>query len=79
MIRLRIARHGEPAWHEDGRAVDDPGLTARGRDEARSLSEVLEGEHFDAIYVSPLKRALETAQPLGLGLGLEPQVCGWLL
>ncbi len=78
MIRLRIVRHGEPAWQVDGRAVDNPGLTDQGLREVRALRERISEEHFDALYVSPLRRALETARPLADTLGLEPQVCDWL-
>ena len=78
MIRLRIVRHGEPAWEVDGFAVDDPGLTDQGVREIRALRERISEEHFDSVYVGPLRRAMETARPLGDTLGLEPQVCDWL-
>ncbi len=78
MIRLHIVRHGEPAWHVDGRAVDDPGLTDQGLREVEALRERISAEHFDAVYVSPLRRALETAGPVADTLALEPQICDWL-
>ena len=78
MIRLHIVRHGEPAWLVDGRAVDDPGLTDQGLREVKALSERISAEHFDAVYVSPLRRALETVQPVAETLALEPQICDWL-
>jgi probable phosphoglycerate mutase len=34
----------------------------------------LEGEDIDAIYVSPLRRTAETAEPLGRRLGIAPTV-----
>ena len=78
MIRLHIARHGEPAWHVDGKAVDDPGLTDRGMREVEALADRLSAAQFDAVYVSPLRRALKTAEPVAETLGLKPQVCDWL-
>ena len=78
MIRLHLVRHGEPGWIVDGLAVDDPHLTARGQEEVAALCEELAGERFDALYVSPLRRALQPAGPLALRLGLEPQVRPWL-
>lgn len=63
-----LARHGQA---EVGAA--DPGLTARGQDEAHALAKALVGEAFDAVYCSPLQRAIETAAPLCAQLGLEPR------
>ena len=78
MIRLRLVRHGEPGWIVDGRAVDDPDLTARGVEEVETLCGELAGERYDALFVSPLRRALQTAGPLADRLGLEAQVHPWL-
>lgn len=64
-----LARHGQAAA-----GVADPGLTARGHDEAHALAKELVGEPFDAVYCSPLQRAVQTAAPLCAELGLEPQL-----
>ena len=64
-----LARHGQAQG-----GVADPGLTARGHDEARALAKELVGEPFDAVYCSPLQRAVQTAAPLCAELGLEPQL-----
>ena len=77
-MRLRLVRHGEPAWIVDGLAVDDPELTASGVEEVEALCEELAGERFDALFVSPLRRALQTAEPLARRLGMETRVCPWL-
>ncbi len=77
-MRLRLVRHGEPAWIVDGLAVDDPELTASGVEEVEALCEELAGERFDALFVSPLRRALQTAEPLARRLGLEARVRPWL-
>ncbi len=63
-IRLYLVRHGEPD-STDGEP--DPGLTERGRRQAAALANRLRPIRFDAIYISPLRRALETAEPLLAG------------
>ena len=46
-------------------------LNEEGRLQARQLAERFEGMKFDAIYSSPLERALETAEPIARGMKLE--------
>lgn len=77
MARLFLIRHGRPAaqW---GEAVDDPGLSDLGRDQARDAAAVL-GEAGRLLAVSsPMRRCLETAQPYvalsGQTLAVEPRV-----
>jgi broad specificity phosphatase PhoE len=57
MTRIWLVRHGEPSA-AIGR---DPGLTARGHEQAAALVEVLAPA---ALLTSPLRRARETAAPL---------------
>jgi len=64
-----LARHGQAE-----RGSSNPGLSARGLDEAHALAAALVAEPFAAVYSSPQQRALETAAPLCRELGLEPQV-----
>ncbi len=64
-----LARHG----HVE-RGAADPGLSARGHEEACALAAALVAEPFDAVYCSPLQRAVQTAAPLCKELGLEPQL-----
>ena len=52
--------------------MDDPGLTAYGREQARLAAQALCKEPVDAIYVSPYRRSQETAAPLVEALGVEP-------
>jgi len=61
-LRLYLVRHGEQAEAAD--AYDDPGLTPRGWRQAHALAARLRPTTFHAIYISPLRRTLETAQPL---------------
>jgi probable phosphoglycerate mutase len=77
-VEIVLIRHGEPDWEPRGFAVDDPELTPRGRAQAERAAQILTGESFDHLYVSPLLRARETAQPIAKRLGLEPQVLPWL-
>jgi probable phosphoglycerate mutase len=77
-MELVLVRHAEPDWEPGGRAVDHPRLTGLGREQARRTARVLAKESFDGFYVSPLRRALETAEPIAEALGLEPRVAPWL-
>lgn len=74
-----FVRHGEPAWVRDGRGVFDPGLTDRGHRQAERLAERLAGERFDAVWVSPARRARETLAPLTERWSRAPQVHPWLV
>ena len=78
MIEIVLARHGEPDWEPGGRAVDRPALTALGHRQAAALAEELRGEAFDALYTSPLERAVQTIAPIAEILGVEPVVESWL-
>lgn len=46
-------------------------LNERGRRQAQALATRLAGAGIDAIYSSPMERAVETARPLAESLGLE--------
>jgi broad specificity phosphatase PhoE len=68
-----LLRHAEPDWSPGGgTAVPDPGLTVFGRAQARAAAERLARWPLDAIYVSPCRRAQETAAPLVEASGIEP-------
>jgi len=69
---LLLVRHGETDWNADGRLqghTDRP-LSDFGRRQARQLAEELAEERLDAIYASDLSRARETAEIVGVRLGL---------
>ncbi len=67
MTRLILVRHGETKRNSEaklqGRGSDFP-LNAKGIEQVRSLGLALKDEKLEAIYSSPLKRALETAQAI---------------
>ena len=52
----------------------DPPLSGAGREQARRLGERLRRLSFDGVYVSPLRRAVETAELAGLRYRLEPRL-----
>ena len=74
-VRLLLARHGQTEWHRDNRYVSrtDIGLTDAGREQARSLTRRAVHEGVDLVLCSPLTRAVETAKPVAVALGLEPE------
>ena len=77
-MEITLIRHAQPDWEPDDSAVDEPTLTEHGFAQSRATADALAGERFDAFYVSPLRRARETAAPIAEKLGLEPQVQSWL-
>jgi broad specificity phosphatase PhoE len=71
---ILLARHGETDWNREGRFQGhaDPPLNRTGRAQAVDLSVALMAEQLAAVYSSPLRRALETAEVLAASHGLEP-------
>lgn len=76
MTHLLLIRHGETLWNRQGRfqGSADIALSELGRAQARRLAESLADKHLDAIYSSPLSRALDTAKAVAAPHGLEVQV-----
>jgi phosphohistidine phosphatase len=72
-MRLLIVRHAKA---EPGSPDELRRLTAAGREQARALGGRLRAEGFvpDAVVSSPLVRARETAEALGLGEPLIDEV-----
>jgi broad specificity phosphatase PhoE len=63
-MRLLLARHGESLWNAERRfqGHTDVALSARGRAQAEALGRGLRGYRVRAAYVSPFRRARETAE-----------------
>ena len=64
---LVLLRHGESTFNARGLyqgCSDEPALTDNGRANTRVTGRFLKGLRFDAVYVSPLRRARETAMVL---------------
>jgi probable phosphoglycerate mutase len=75
-VDLLLIRHAEPVRIAPGTSSEpaDPGLTDRGRAQADRLAAWLGAEPVDAVLTSPLRRALETAEPAARALGLDAEV-----
>jgi phosphohistidine phosphatase len=79
MPTIYLIRHAEAVPHGDPNHEDDARpLLDVGRKQARQLGEALaaRGIHFDAVFSSPLPRALSTAEELLAGMkasGVEIQ------
>jgi 2,3-bisphosphoglycerate-dependent phosphoglycerate mutase len=73
-MELLLIRHARPVRAEGGDGPADPGLSQLGRRQAEALAAWLAPERLDAIYTSPLSRAVETAALLGEALGLTVAV-----
>ncbi|MEM9606466.1 MAG: histidine phosphatase family protein [Actinomycetota bacterium] len=67
--QLLLIRHGETEWARVGRHTGrtDIPLTDRGREEARLAANTLEDWSIEDVFTSPLIRARETAELVGLG------------
>jgi broad specificity phosphatase PhoE len=77
MPTLLLIRHGENdylARNQLPGRLSGIHLNQKGREQAEQLSRNLCRLPINAIYSSPLERAIETAQPLAESLGLEIQV-----
>jgi probable phosphoglycerate mutase len=64
-MELYISRHGETISNFEKRMLGSGGdspLTEKGIEQARALGKSLANITFDAVYVSPLKRAIDTAK-----------------
>jgi len=73
MTEIYLIRHGQTAWNKELRfrgRVDIP-LNEQGIREARAIADALRNKTIDAIYTSPLRRSIETAQPVAELLHLE--------
>lgn len=73
MTELLLTRHGETVWHHDNRYAgggSDIDLTDRGREQAAALARWCRTQDLDAVVSSPVRRARETAAPVGAALGM---------
>jgi broad specificity phosphatase PhoE len=62
-VRLLLARHGQSLWNEVRRfqGTTDVALSALGQRQAEALGRAVRGRRLAAAYVSPMRRALDTA------------------
>jgi broad specificity phosphatase PhoE len=73
--RILLARHAETAAPDRFHGAEsDIGLSAQGFEQAEQLGRWLAGEGAAALYCSGLRRAVDTAAPIGRACALEPIV-----
>lgn len=67
-----LARHGQTPLNESGalRGLADPPLDEAGREQARRLGTALGPRSPSLVVASPLRRAIQTAQPVADQAGL---------
>ncbi|MEX1222943.1 MAG: histidine phosphatase family protein [Pirellulales bacterium] len=71
---LYLARHGETANNHAGRLQGQQGhhgLSETGVEQARRLGELLQARPIAAVYSSPLRRAMQTAEIVAAAYGYE--------
>lgn len=73
-MELILIRHALPLRREVIDGAADPDLSPEGLQQARLLADYLSSETLDAIYTSPMRRAVQTAEPLASATGLVPVV-----
>ena len=76
-LHLHLLRHGQTPCSRDNLfcgAGLDPELTAEGLAMARAFAAAARNLPWQAVYASPLRRTVVTAQPLCEALGLKPEL-----
>jgi probable phosphoglycerate mutase len=73
-MELLLIRHAVPIRREVADGPADPELSEAGWKQARLLATYLETESIDALYASPMQRAMQTATPLAESAGLPIRV-----
>jgi probable phosphoglycerate mutase len=73
-VQLLLIRHALPVRLEVTEGPADPQLSEIGVEQADRLATWLAEEPIDALYTSPLVRAVQTAAPLARRTGLDPVV-----
>lgn len=81
MTRLTLIRHCETKANVEMvfQGHIDCGVSEKGKEQLKKLKARFLGTKFDAVYTSPLKRAVLTAEAAAAGSCLEPTVCPGLI
>jgi broad specificity phosphatase PhoE len=68
-----LIRHGESLYNAEGRiqGQSDVALSPLGLRQAQAIADALADEAIDALFASPLRRAMATAAPIAARLGLS--------
>jgi len=73
---IYLIRHGEtpltPARRFSGSGGSNPGLTEKGREQARAVGAVLAQRNPEVLLVSPMQRTRDTAEEISQLVNLEP-------
>lgn len=80
MGEIVLIRHGETTWSASGQhtSITDLELTENGVAQAKALAPLLAGREFAAVWSSPRKRALITADLAGLPVdAVIPDLAEW--
>jgi broad specificity phosphatase PhoE len=72
VMQLYIVRHGQSQNNAGIASSHNVPLTHLGCEQVRRAADALTDQHFDALYCSPLERALQTAFILHSTLGIAP-------
>jgi broad specificity phosphatase PhoE len=75
-LKIYLLRHGETTYSQRGAycGAVDAELTPEGQKMAQCFSDAYRSIPWTEVYVSPMKRAIATAQPLCDALGLSMQI-----
>lgn len=80
-MELLLIRHGLPVRRELPEGIADPELSTAGHQQAKHLAEYLDSEEINALYSSPQRRAVQTAEPIaasqGLTINIVDDVAEW--
>ncbi len=77
LLQVILVRHGETDWNKSHRIQgggSDTRLNGTGKEQAAALALRLKPEKIEAIYSSPLKRALDTARAIAHHHQLEIEI-----
>ncbi len=71
-MHVHCVRHGESTYNAEGRiqGQSDVPLSEAGHRQGKALAAALGQLPFDAVFASPLRRAMDTARPLAAALEL---------
>lgn len=75
-LKIYLLRHGETVYSQRGTycGILDAELTAEGHEMAQAFADAYRTIPWTAVYASPMKRAISTAQPLCDALSLPMQI-----
>jgi probable phosphoglycerate mutase len=77
-LKLYFLRHGQTAYSKTGgycgTLENDPGLTLEGMKMAEAFANFYDHLPWEAVYVSPLRRAIQTATPICKKVDIEMQI-----